>query len=155
MQHQVQHSTIVRSAHTVFTCFVFIWEQTVICATHTMNWLYNRNGKCLQRGTDWVFKYSSLRLVFKWLTWFCLMEVSHMHTWSIRTSLPWTKRKSVSKQISTFRNFHLTERHPIKGRCFLKYSRILRQPTWFNFGFKKPNSLTFPLISNAPISWER
>jgi hypothetical protein len=23
---------------------------------------YNRNGKCLQRGTDWVFKWSGLRL---------------------------------------------------------------------------------------------
>ena len=25
--------------------------------------------KCLQRGTDWVFKYSGVRLVFKGLTW--------------------------------------------------------------------------------------
>ena len=28
---------------------------------------YNRDEKCLQRGTDWVFKYSSLRFVFRWL----------------------------------------------------------------------------------------
>jgi len=27
------------SAHTVFMCFVFIWEQTVICATYSINWL--------------------------------------------------------------------------------------------------------------------
>ena len=26
---------------------------------------YYRGGKSLQRGTDWVFKYSSLRFVFK------------------------------------------------------------------------------------------
>jgi len=26
---------------------------------------YNRDEKCLLRGTDWVFKYSGLRFVFK------------------------------------------------------------------------------------------
>jgi len=28
---------------------------------------YNQDEKCLQRGTDWVFKYSGLRFVFKGL----------------------------------------------------------------------------------------
>jgi len=32
-------STTVRSAHTVFMCFVFIWEETATCATYYMNWL--------------------------------------------------------------------------------------------------------------------
>jgi len=27
------------SAHTVFMCFVFIWEQSAICATYSINWL--------------------------------------------------------------------------------------------------------------------
>jgi hypothetical protein len=36
---QVQHSTTVRSAHTVFMCFVFIWEQTATCASYSINWL--------------------------------------------------------------------------------------------------------------------
>ena len=59
-------------------CFVFIWEQTATCPTYSINWLvfitemksvysavrtgsgfYNRDEKCLQHGTDWVFKYSS------------------------------------------------------------------------------------------------
>jgi hypothetical protein len=31
--------TTVRSAHTVFTCFVFVWEQTATCATYIKNWL--------------------------------------------------------------------------------------------------------------------
>ena len=35
----VWHSTTVRSAHTVFMCFVFIWEQTATCATYNINWL--------------------------------------------------------------------------------------------------------------------
>ena len=34
---------------------------------HKLISFYNRCGKCLQRGTDWVFKYSGLRFVFKWL----------------------------------------------------------------------------------------
>ena len=38
MHHQF-HSTTVRSAHTVFMCFVFIWEQTATCATYSINWL--------------------------------------------------------------------------------------------------------------------
>ena len=39
MHQQVLHSTTVRSAHTVFLCFVFIWEQTATCATYSINWL--------------------------------------------------------------------------------------------------------------------
>ena len=35
----VYHSKTVRSAHTVFMCFVFIWEQTATCATYIINWL--------------------------------------------------------------------------------------------------------------------
>jgi len=32
---------------------------------HKLSGFYNRDEKCLQRSTDWVFKYSSLRFVFK------------------------------------------------------------------------------------------
>jgi len=32
-------STAVRSAHTVFVCFLFLWEQTATCATYSINWL--------------------------------------------------------------------------------------------------------------------
>ena len=34
---------------------------------HKLIGSYNRDKKCLQLGTDWVFKYSSLRFVFKGL----------------------------------------------------------------------------------------
>jgi hypothetical protein len=34
---------------------------------HKLIGFYNRDEKCLQRGTDWVFKQSGLRFVFKWL----------------------------------------------------------------------------------------
>jgi len=39
MHQQFNISTTVRSAHTVFMCFVFIWEQTAVCATYSTNWL--------------------------------------------------------------------------------------------------------------------
>ena len=39
MHQQFNISTTVRSAHTVFVCFVFIWEQTASCATYSLNWL--------------------------------------------------------------------------------------------------------------------
>jgi len=35
---------------------------------HKLIGFYNRDEKCLQRGTDWVFKQNSLRFVFKGLT---------------------------------------------------------------------------------------
>ena len=43
--------------HTVFMCFVWIWEQTAIISLYNINWLvfYNRDAVCLLRGTDWVF----------------------------------------------------------------------------------------------------
>jgi len=34
---------------------------------HKLIGFSNRDEKCLQRSTDWVFKYSSLRFVFKGL----------------------------------------------------------------------------------------
>ena len=34
---------------------------------HKLIGFCNRDEKCLQRGTDWVFKYSGLRFVFKGL----------------------------------------------------------------------------------------
>jgi hypothetical protein len=33
---KVQHSTTVRSAHTLFVCFLFIWDETATFATYTI-----------------------------------------------------------------------------------------------------------------------
>jgi hypothetical protein len=41
---------------------------------HKLVGFYNRDEKCLQRGTDWVFKESSLRFVFKGLT--CHIQIT-------------------------------------------------------------------------------
>jgi hypothetical protein len=58
MHQQLQHSTTVRSAHTVFMCFyVYLRTNTDFCHLHhKLIGFNNRDEKCLQRGTDWVFK---------------------------------------------------------------------------------------------------
>ena len=35
----MHHQCNIRSAHNVFMCFVFIWEQTANCTTYSLNWL--------------------------------------------------------------------------------------------------------------------
>ena len=39
MHQQFNIQQLYGSAHTVFMCFVFIWEQTATCATYSINWL--------------------------------------------------------------------------------------------------------------------
>jgi len=58
MHHQFKHSTTVRSAHTVFMCFcIYLRTNSDLChLQHKLIGFYNRDEKCLQRGTDWVFK---------------------------------------------------------------------------------------------------
>ena len=67
-----EHSKSVtqdRSAHTVFVFCIHLRTNSDLChLQHKLIGFYNRDGKCLLRGTDWVFKYSSLRFVFKGLT---------------------------------------------------------------------------------------
>jgi len=46
--------------HSVFVCFVWIWEQTAIISLYNINRLgFINETKCLPRGTDWIFKYDS------------------------------------------------------------------------------------------------
>ena len=46
--------------HSVFMCFVWIWEQTAIISLYSINWLvFITQTECLLRGTDWVFVYNS------------------------------------------------------------------------------------------------
>ena len=41
--------------HSVFMCFVWIWEQTAIISLYSIN----RDGVCLLRDADWAFKHRS------------------------------------------------------------------------------------------------
>ena len=46
--------------HSVFMCFVRIWEQTAIISLYSINWLvFITKTERLLRGTDWVFIYNS------------------------------------------------------------------------------------------------
>ena len=52
------NSTFCR--HSVFMCFVWIWEQTANISLYSINWLVCvTERECLLRGTDWVFIYNS------------------------------------------------------------------------------------------------
>ena len=58
---------ILHSARKVFVCFVCISGKNneVFPIQHKLIGFYNPDEKCLQRGTDWVFKYSGLRFGFR------------------------------------------------------------------------------------------
>ena len=53
---------ILRSAHTVYLCVLCGSEnkQRLFPYTALTDWVYNRDGVCLLRGTDWVFIYNSM-----------------------------------------------------------------------------------------------
>ena len=53
----------------VYVFCIYLRTNTDLChLQHKLIGFYNRDEKCLLRGTNWVFKYSSLRIVFKGLT---------------------------------------------------------------------------------------
>jgi len=50
----------------VFMFCIYLRTNSDLChLEHKLIGFYNRDEKCLQRGTDWVFEYGSLRFVFK------------------------------------------------------------------------------------------
>ena len=48
-----------------FRLFVLRTNSDLRHLQHKLIGFYNPDEKCLQRGTDWVFKYSGLRFVFR------------------------------------------------------------------------------------------
>jgi hypothetical protein len=54
--------------HCIYVLCIYLRTNSDLChLQHKLIGFYNRGEKCLQRGTDWVFKQSSLRFVFKGL----------------------------------------------------------------------------------------
>ena len=52
--------------HYIYVFCIYLRTNSDLChLQHKLIGFYNRDEKCLQRGTDWGFKYSGLRLVFK------------------------------------------------------------------------------------------
>ena len=59
MHQQVYNSTIVRSAHTLYVFFIYLRTNSDLChLQHTLIGFYNREEKCLQRGTNLNSHYS-------------------------------------------------------------------------------------------------
>jgi hypothetical protein len=54
--------------HCIYVFCIYLRTNSDLChLQHKLIGIYNRDEKCLQRGTDWVFKWISLRFVFKGL----------------------------------------------------------------------------------------
>ena len=65
---------------------IYLRTNNDLCHLHNkLIGFYNRDEKCLLHGTNWVFKYSSLRFVFKGLTYgmsaFCLHSLLVCFAW--------------------------------------------------------------------------
>jgi hypothetical protein len=58
----------VLPTHCIYAFCIYLGTNSDLCQLqHKLVGFYNPDVKCLQRGTNWVFKYSSLRFVFKGL----------------------------------------------------------------------------------------
>jgi hypothetical protein len=54
--------------HCIYVFCIYLRTNSDLCHLHhKLVGFYNQEEKCLQRGTNWVFKESSLRFVFKGL----------------------------------------------------------------------------------------
>ena len=67
--HQQFNIQQLYALSTLYLCVLYLSEKNSdLChLQHKLIGFYNRDKKCLQRGTDWVFKQSSLPFVFKGL----------------------------------------------------------------------------------------
>jgi len=70
-------NTCTLCPHCIYVFCIYLRENSDLCyLQHKLIGFYSRDEKCLQRGTDWVFKYSSLRFVFKGLMYFVCLCLS-------------------------------------------------------------------------------
>jgi hypothetical protein len=54
--------------HLIYLFCIYLRTNSDLChLQHKLTGFYNRDEKCLQRGTNWVFKHSTLRFVCKGL----------------------------------------------------------------------------------------
>jgi hypothetical protein len=56
MYHQINQKNSTFCPHSVFMCFVWIWEHTAIISLYSINWLvFIIEKECLLHGMDWNF----------------------------------------------------------------------------------------------------
>jgi len=61
MHHQFNN----QQPYALSTLYYLTTNSDLCHLRHKLIGFYKRDDKCLLRGTDWVFKYSGLRFVFK------------------------------------------------------------------------------------------
>jgi hypothetical protein len=67
---------------TLYVFCIYLRTNSDLChLQHKLIGFYNRDEKCLQRGTDWVFKYSGLRFVCKGLKRYIFCIIISCHKW--------------------------------------------------------------------------
>jgi hypothetical protein len=68
MHQQLTFNNYTLCPHCIYVFCIYLKTNSDMCHLHhKLFGFYNREEKCLQRGTDWAFKQSSLRFVFKGL----------------------------------------------------------------------------------------
>ena len=66
--------------HSIFMCFVWIWEQTAIISLYNINWLvFITDTVLLLRGTDWVFKSTSHYFSHHHVLYNSCVTAGHIH----------------------------------------------------------------------------
>jgi hypothetical protein len=65
--------------HCIYVFCIYLRTNSDLCHLHhKLTGFYNRVEKCLQRGTNWAFKYSGLHFVFKRLS---LLSFRSWYSW--------------------------------------------------------------------------
>jgi hypothetical protein len=67
MHNSLTFNNCTLCPHYIYVLYLSENKQRLVPLKHKQIGFYNRDEKCLQRGTDWVFKYSGLRFVCKGL----------------------------------------------------------------------------------------
>ena len=65
-QFNIQQLYVLPPMYLFFFFCIYLRTNSDLChLQHKLIGFYNRDEKCLLRGTNWVFKYNSLSFVFK------------------------------------------------------------------------------------------
>jgi len=90
MHQQFNIQQLYVRPHCIYVFCIYLRTNSDLChSQHKLIGFCNRDEKCLQRGTDWVFKYSSLSFVFKGLIYwstYCPLETKPHRKEELKTN---------------------------------------------------------------------
>ena len=80
MHQQFNIQQLYALPHCIYVFCIYLRTNSDLChLQHKLTGFYSRDEKCLQCGTDWVFKYSGLHFVCKELK--CFQNNKETSTW--------------------------------------------------------------------------